>query len=280
MRKILVAYNNKTNGVGNRLRVSLSALNLAEFTNRKLYVVWPTMTAFRPRFSDLFEGRVGSPMSRVTSRLLAKKWPYRTNKVPDILDHSDEFVWQFRTGSNLLGPEGVRSWEENLRELRPIASIADRIVTTHQQFGGEPYLGVQVRSHPTMHDRTREASPVEWFRDRLDAVRAQYPDVRFFLSCDRPEVQAEFLERYAGSVALDDKGGYNTVLGVQSAIADAYLLAGAGYVIGPAHSSFVELAIRLANHQIQLENSLKEPMLDGTELTRVTDPLRPALRAA
>lgn len=280
MKKAIVSYNARSNGLGNRLRATLGARNLADATGRHLFVVWPTGPAFQPRFDDLWEGRLGTPMPLVASQALARIFPYRTERLEDIRDDDRAPVWQIRTGAVLALPPGVRDWEENLRELRPIAPIADAVAATHARFGGEPYVGVQVRSHAVSHDKTRAASPVQWFRDRLDALRNERPGLRLFLSCDSPEVTQEFLARYPGSVALADKGGYNTVKGVQSAVADAYLLAGAGYVIGPAHSSFVELAIRLANHTVPFENSLKEPTLDATALTTVADPLRPSIRAS
>ena len=279
MKKAIVIYNARSNGLGNRLRASLGARNLAEATGRHLFVVWPTGKLFRPRFSDLWEGRLGTPLPLAASQALATLFPYRTENVAGIRVDDRLPLWQIRTGSVLAVPEGVRDWEVDLRALTPIASIAERIRRTHAEFAGEPYVGVQVRSHAVSHDKTRVASPVEWFRDRLDAVRADSPDVRFFLSCDRPEVQDEFMARYPGSVALADKGGYNTVEGVQSAVADAYLLASAGHIIGPAHSSFVELAVRLADHVVPFENSAKQVLFDASGFTTVPDALRPAQRS-
>lgn len=279
MKKAIVLYNARSNGLGNRLRASLGARNLAEATGRHLFVVWPTGKLFRPRFSDLWEGRLGTPLPLAASRALATFFPYRTENVAGIRTDDHLPVWQIKTGSVLVVPEGVRDWEVDLRALRPVASISERIERTHGQFAGEPYVGVQVRSHAVSHDKTRVASPVAWFRDRLDAVRAQSPDVRFFLSCDRPDVQEELMARYPGSVALDDKGGYNTVEGVQSAVADAYLLASSSHIIGPAHSSFVELAVRLANHVVPFENSTKDARFDPTSFTTAQDPLHPATRA-
>lgn len=280
MKKAIVSYNARSNGLGNRLRATLGARNLARATGRHLFVVWPTGPQFQPRFADLWDGSLGTPFPLVASQALARVFPYRDENLSDIRSHDAEPVWQIRTGAVLALPPGVRDWEEDLRELTPISPIADRIRATHARFDGAPYVGVQVRSHQVSHGKTLQASPVEWFRDRLDAVADQIPGVRYFLSCDRPEVQEEFLARYPGSVALTDKGGYNTVPGVQSAVADAYLLAGAGYIIGPAHSSFVELAVRLAGHVVPFENSLKNLELDPEALTTALDPLRPSVRTA
>lgn len=276
--KAIVSYNARSNGLGNRLRATLGARNLAEATGRHLFVVWPTGPAFRPRFSDLWLGRLGTPMPLPVSQGLAKVFAYRDEHLTAIRADDSSPVWQIRTGSVLELPEGVRNWEEDLRELRPIPVIAERVRRLHAQFGAEPYVGVQVRSHAVSHDKTRVASPVEWFRDRLDSLTRSNPELRLFLSCDSPDVQKEFLARYPQAVAITDKGGYNTVAGVQSAVVDTYLLASAGYVIGPAHSSFVELAIRLASHRVPFENSLKQDSLRVTDLTTVVDPLRPAVR--
>ncbi len=278
MSKWVVAYNVRSNGLGNRLRATLGAQNLAAARGRRLAVVWPTGPLFQPRFSDLWEGSLGVGLPLTVSQVLARAYPYRDEHLRDIDSAAAARVWQIRTGGILELPDDVLSWEDSLRRLRPIDVIADRVRRAHEKFDGQPYLGVQVRTHAVSHDKTREASPVTWFHGRLDELRRTTPDLRFFFSCDVPEVQDDLLDRYPGSVALSDKGGYNTVPGVQSAVADLYLLASSGYILGPAHSSFVELAVRLGNHTIPFENSLKEPSLEPGGLTRAEDPLRPLVR--
>lgn len=275
----LVIYNGSGSGLGNRIRTSLGGKNLAEASGRRFFVVWPTTAAFEPRFDQLYKGRLGLPMARPVSRALAVRYPYRDENVRDIQASADALVWQVRTGGVLELPPGVRSWEEDLRQLQPVDEVAARVLEVFGWFGEEPYVGVQVRTHAVSHAKTTAASPEEWYVSRLDEVRAANPDVRFFLSCDVPAVQSRLMARYPGSLSLQDKGGYNTVRGVQSALADLYLLASSAYIIGPAYSSFVETAVRMAAHLVPYENSIKERADIRLEhLTHAPDPLRPDWR--
>lgn len=278
MKQWVLAYNARSNGLGNRLRVTLGARNLARARGRHFAAVWPTGPLFQPRFRDLFRGQDWPDVPWVAAQALGRFVTFRDEHLDDIDVASSSPVWLIRTGGVLQVPGDVRSWEEDLRELHPVQTIADKVTQLHSRFGDQPYLGVQVRTHAVSHGKTREASPVDWFTTRLDAIRRDAPELRFYFSCDVAEVQRELIERYPGSVGLDDKGAYNSVQGVQSGVVDLFLLASAGYVLGPAHSSFVELAVRLADHAIPFENSLKEPQLAPDTFTRAPDPLHPALR--
>ena len=119
--------------------------------------------------------------------------------------------------------------------------------------GGRPYVGIQVRTHAVSHAKTIESSPVEWFANRMRQIRADYPDVPFFLSCDTPEAQEQLAGEFDGCVFLTDKGGYNTVKGVRSGLIDLYLLASSQHLIGASFSSFVEMAVFLCDGVVPFE---------------------------
>lgn len=108
MQKSLVIYNARSNGLGNRVRATLGARNLARLTGRKLFVVWPRGKAFEPAFSDLWQGRVGTPLPLLASRALAVRYPFRDGRLTDIRDDDSCRVWQVRTGAVLELPDGAR----------------------------------------------------------------------------------------------------------------------------------------------------------------------------
>ena len=282
LKKSLIAYNGYDVGLGNRLRVVLGAKSLAESEGREFYYVWPTGPRFGPRLSDLWVYR-GRTLSRATSRLMARKWPYVDESLTWLDDAKRrDRIWQLHTGSELLLPANARPWDEELRGLRPVPALAEAI-TDHfgRHLSGAPYVGVMIRAHQVSHRRTREASPVEWFIARMHAIRASLPDVRFFVSCDVMDVQRRVLAEVPGSWALPDKGGYNTTDGVRASVVDLYLLACANHLIGPHFSSFVELAVYLSGKRLELETSAaaSSPILDLHLAGRVTDPLRPSRRS-
>ncbi|MET0725285.1 MAG: hypothetical protein ABWY36_02970 [Leifsonia sp.] len=280
VRPSIVAYNGYDSGLGNRVRVVLGCKSLAEFEDRDFCYVWPTGPLFGPTFSQLWDFR-GKTISRATSRVLARVYPYVDETLSWLDDDKRrERIWQIRTGSPILLPDGARPWEEEFRGLRPVDPIAEAVTRFFDEhLRGAPYVGVMVRAHSVSHSVTRETSPVEWFIDRMQAIRSADPDVRFFLSCDVPEVQERIISLVPGCVAQSDKGPYNSIEAVRASIVDLYLLASSGYLVGPHFSSFIHLAEHLAGDRLSFQTPVsdeKEPdyRLHGT----VNDPLQPYAR--
>ena len=105
-----------------------------------------------------------------------------------------------------------------------------------------------IRANSSAHAVSRETSPPEWFYRRMDDIRADYPDVGFFLSTDSPEVSDEVHHRFANVAELRGKSEFNSATGVQDGVCDLYLLARTDYIIGAAGSSFSITAGWLAGH--------------------------------
>jgi len=281
--KYLLAYNGMDTGLGNRVRVILSAQILAEREDRKLLYVWPTGRAFGPRFNDLFDFSGGTAVPRSVSRLLAKRWGYDDATLRWLDDAKRQrLLWQIRTGAPLELPDGSPTWGERFRELRPATDIAQRVQTLFdRELRGRAYVGVMIRAHSVSHSQTKEASPVEWFVDRMRAIRAQRPETTFYVSCDVPEVQQQVMADFGNCVGQTDKGGYNTTEGVKSSIVDLYLLAASQQLVAPHFSSFIHLAQHLGGDVIPIETSRTEPIerVDFDSLGQASDPLRPWARS-
>lgn len=282
-RKYLLAYNGLGAGLGNRVRVVLGAQILAEREDRRLLYVWPTGRAFGPTFTQLFDFEGGRPVSRVTSKVLARRYPYRDATLGWLDDGTRrERLWQIKTGGALELPDGSETWGDRLRGLRPVADVAARIKRLYgAELAGEPYVGVMIRAHEVSHPETKRASPVDWFVDRMKAIREERPGVRFFVCCDVPEVQERVMATIGGCVGQRDKGGYNTVEGVKSSLVDLYLLASSQRLVAPHFSSFIHMAQHLGGDAVPIETSRTDG-LEGSgrdELVPVVDPLRPWSRA-
>ena len=280
--KALIAYNGADSGLGNRMRVVLGAKVLAEHERRRLYYVWPTGPLFEPRLTELWDFHGGTPVARSVSRALAKLYPYET---ADVAAASPRLrarrVRQIRTGGELRLPPGLRSWREEFRSLTPAPDIAGRVVDFFDdRLRDRPYVGVQIRAHAVSHPQTKDASPVSWFRSRMRQIAARQPGTVFFVSCDVPEVVSALASEIPNVQALSDKGGYNTVAGVKSAIVDLYLLASSGYILGPHYSSFLHLADYLADEHIRIETSQHTPpeLVDLRSPGLAAHPLHPAVR--
>lgn len=282
-RKSLLIYTGRQDGLGNRVRALLSAKVLAEREDRDLFYVWGTDKYFGPAMTDLWEFTSGQRVPRLFSRALSPIHGFRDPGPTTITDSMrSEHLWQIRShGQSVTWDAAMSDWTEDLRRLRPVPEIADRVNRVFDaSLRGRPYVAIQVRSHAVSHAKTIETSPIEWFENRMREVRAQFPDVLFYLSCDTPQAQARLMGEFDGCVALDDKGGYNTVQGVRSAITDLYLMASAQHLIAPAYSSFPDTAIFLAKWMIPFERPdepLREPMSLSLGLT--DDPLTPSVRS-
>lgn len=281
LRPAVIAYNGYNSGLGNRVRVVLGAQSLAELEGRSLAYVWPTGKLFGPTFSQLWDFHA-PVLPRAVSRGLARVFPYVDERLDWLNDAKRrELVWQIRTGSPLQLPAGASPWQERFRDLRPAAPIVERVERLFDRhLRDRHYVGVMIRAHAVSHAKTLQASPVDWFLRRMHEIRDADPDVTFYLSCDRPEVQERVMREIPGCVAQRDKGEYNSVEGVVSSIVDLYLLAASGYLVGPHFSSFVHLAEHLAADRLVFETSLdgRTGPVDHSSVGLVRDPLRPALR--
>lgn len=280
--KALVAYNGANAGIGNRVRVTMGAANLAEHTGRHFFYVWPTSKAFEPTFQELWDYRRGHRMNRATSRLLAKAFPYVDETLAGLDERASAPLWQIRTGSEIEFPAGVRPWQEDFRRLTPVEEIAAKVQEIFDgHFRGRPFIGVQIRAHKVSHGKTLESSPVEWFEKRMAELSEQNPGVPFYISSDVQEIQDRLVAAYPGSFGQRDKGPYNSTQAVREAIVDLYLLASSNHIVGPYYSSFVDLAGDLNKRLTVVENPVKEfptePDILATGL--VSDPLRPFGRA-
>ncbi len=266
-------------GLGNRVRVTLGTLSLAEWAGRDFAYSWPIGTPFGARMDELwrFEHRTVSPLA---SRVLSWRHPYRGAELDWLGDASRDRIWQIRTPHALHLPAGATAWGEQLRRLRPVDAVADRILDVHSRhLAGAPYVGVMVRAHAVSHAQTREHSPLEWYITRMTELARTRPKLRFFVSADTPEAQQSVMDAVPNVWAQTDKGAYNSREALQSSVVDLYLLASAGHILGPHFSSFPEMAAELAGGRVRLETSQTDEadrFHEDESLSGVHDPLVPA----
>lgn len=278
--KSIIAYNGADAGLGNRVRVTIGAANLADSENRSFYYVWPRSEKFQPAFDELWDWERGRVVSRAFSRGLAKATGYYNAELTDIRKDADRRVWQIRTGAQLQVPDDVTPWYETFRTLTPSPAIQSLVTGTFDaSLRGRAFVGVQVRAHAVSHHITKESSPLEWYTNRMDEFVREHGEVAFYISCDVPEVKRDLLAKYPGSVALETNAPYNSTEAVQYAVADLYLLASSNRILGPHYSSFVEMAEFLSHPDVETEKPSKpEIATDWTTLPLTVDPLHPRTR--
>jgi len=271
----LITVHGRYHGLGNRVRVALGGLSLAQWSEREFGYHWPVNADFGAAMTDLWEFDRTS-VSRWQLALARARHQLRSADLNWLDAAKDESTWLIRTPHELNLPPDAQPWPQLLRELRPMPAIAERISGFHADYlAGAPYVGVMIRAAAQSHQATRDHSPVSWFVDQLTALRAEHPGISFFISCDVPAVAAELRDRFDRCYFLSDKGEYNSRMALQASVADLYLLAGGTMILGPHYSSFPELAHHLADGQIELRTS-QESRGSSARLSLVEDPLRPA----
>ena len=268
-------------GLGNRVRSVIGARALARRHDRRFAYAWPTGRTFGARFDELW--RVTDPtVPELLTRVAAVRYPFRDASLTWVSESKDQRIWQIRTAHALDFVEGTAAWEPELQSLSPVDDIASRVLDVHRrELDGAPYVGVMIRTHAIAHAATIASSPTEWFIDRMRQMRVANPDLRFFVSADTEEALDAVSRSVVGCVGLRDKGTYNSRRALQASVVDLYLLAGSVHIVGPHHSSFPELAQRLAGPELTMETpATKEPSADLLHLSRPLDPLKPHLRVS
>ncbi len=278
----VLAHTRKHHGLGNRVRAVLGTRVLARTEGRQFAYVWRTGKFFGARMDELWEFDEPT-LPWWVSQPLAARYPFRDNKACDWVDDDARTrrVWQVRTAHALVLPTGAPDWTEDLRALRVAPPVESRLREFHSQhLSGRPFVGVMVRTHPLSHQATLAASPIEWYIDRLSRVRRSCPETTFFVSADTTEGLERLQGAVPGCVGLAAKGDYNSRQGLQSSVADLYLLASSAHIIGPHFSSFTELARDLGGPEIRLETSRTQPQsaLESGTLSQAIDPTTPHLR--
>lgn len=280
-REQVVAVPRLHHGLGNRMRLVLSAQDLAESSGRDFAYVWPTGKAFGARLDDLWDVDMRR-ISRPTSRALSLRYPYRDGSEEWRGAAAGERIWQVRSSQPVVVSGRIDTWHDRLRRLRPSTRVNARICAQFDTgLQGVPYLGVMVRSHVVSHENTLAASPLEWYLDRISDVRRRNPELPIYVSADTVRAFDVVASAFPGVHGQRDKGAYNSRSALAAAVADLYLLASATHILGPHYSSFPELSEYLAGGSVALETSMSSPESSFDESaprTIVKDPTRPAVR--
>ncbi len=244
-------------GLSNRLRALLSAIGFCELAGRELVVTWPLtqrprrwplrrvnpMLRFGARLSDLW-----TPSFRVASEhdwqaMLADP-ASEESALPPTAD-SDARVTYLETYYAFFEvlPHPPAHY---LPRLPLIPRLARRLEEQSRRLlDGRPNIGVHMRT-TAVHRKTAEASPVEWFVDRIDALSREHPGASFFLSCDSAETSREMQRWFPGLVREQSRPpGYNTRRGIQKGLLDLLLLARCDHIVGSYWSSLSEMAYHL-----------------------------------
>ncbi|WP_232084037.1 hypothetical protein [Arthrobacter sp. SO5] len=210
---------------------------------------------FGCRISDLWEYPLEAvPLER--SKEIWEEFPRQTAATDFNAPEWERVnVWHVHSNAALILPPGADSWQQRLCGLKLQPTLASSVEQWRKKLPVS-YVGVQIRAHAELtHQKTLDASPVDWFLERMETIQEAAPDTSFFVSCDVEATQERIFAEIPNCFGLTAKGEYNSAAALRSSIVDLYLLSGSSYLMGPYWSSFVELAWELARRRIPLETS-------------------------
>lgn len=278
---LVVAVTRRRHGLGNRMRAVLGARVLADLEERAFAYVWPTGREFGARLDELWQFREHRWPAAI-SRALTPLAPYRDAELRWIDESTRrERIWQIRTPHALALPSSAPPWHASLRSLQPVAAIADRILALSAASADRPYLGVMIRTHSVAHDATLQASPLQWYLERIAEIRSSRPHLGLYVAADTDAAFGRVAERFPDAMGQTGKGDYNSRSALQASVVDLYLLASSCHILGPHYSSFPELARHLAGDTVELETSRSDPStrFEAQSELSLGTPLRPELRS-
>lgn len=271
-------------GLGNRMRALLGAKDLSDRHGWEFSYTWDDRSAgLSAKLDELWQHDFA-----YASRASATMWSLPTRAFLG----GDQRTWpdgaegrgriNLKTGDYIVDRDGERlDWGKQLRALEPSAEVGRRIEQASLDLGKGEFVGVMIRAHEASHPKTKEFSPISWYERRMQEILEHRPDIRFYISCDVREVADGLVTRFPMAVTQKDKGGYNTTIGTQAAVADVYLLAASAGILRPYWSSFTTMSSELAAQSIVLEDSQSDVALNARTLVpRAVDPLRPWDRPA
>lgn len=277
-RKMPIIYINPIGGLANRMRAIASGISLARSAGCDFRIIWRVNGELMARFDDIFEipellrGKLHHPGPAEYSLLWSmprKKNLYVTRATlkrfhPVLLDCSPDFSRMIDKegaftdsvakdcshGRNAYIQSGVvfhYFTEEEYRNLfQPHRELAARAESVRSELGTD-YIGIHIRR--TDNKEAISNSPDSLFIREIENILNRAPQTKFYLASDSQAVKHKIADRFGGDVIHFNRSEAkrNTLEGMQDAMVEMMILAGAREIIGSHYSSYSEAAAMLGN---------------------------------
>lgn len=232
-----------TAGMGNRLRAHLIALAIARRTGRQLLIHWARNSHCGAHYSDLYQPGAAAERGffKSVAVLHYLKGVQRPQADRDLYYPQDLLVldesWQFVDFEYLV--ESVRPLDLSTA-LVPVESIAVKIKDLWPLLGGR-YIGMHVRRGDFV--RLGHDTPLQRYRQALLQLPAEWVSKAIFIASDAKKSElAEVFQLKERELVTQEVGCRASLMGMQDAVLDLFLLANADYLILTRGSTFGELA--------------------------------------
>jgi hypothetical protein len=266
--KFIVCVNRE--GIGNRLRGSISAIRLSKLLNRKLVLYWENNQYLGCDFNDLFENK----FTEIDKYVLEEDIKSNSCKVyRDVLDKDfdkyryiilDTWKWVFLPGEIEKGFNKTYASKEganidfefdriplNLRkeilkelnDLIPTQEVLDKVKFFEEQHSLGEYDGMHIRrgdNQFTVDGREKISSDEKFIK-----IIEDNPENKFFISTDSVDVAKKIKEKFGNSdriiyYPIEDKKRSNKE-SIQEALAAIILLSKTNHLYGSFLSTFTEM---------------------------------------
>jgi len=250
-------------GLGNRLRVIHSAVQLSKATGHSLLVRWVEKRGMMCLYRDLFmepdlftvKDIRRKIFNRVTSYLLSGNLSDIVRKM-----RYDVILYNREIQENLHKKTDFRELVENRSKIfikanqfffegdegffspAPSKYISSRVERIVKNFDGNT-VGIHIRG--TDNRKSREMSPVSLFIDKMDYLLTHFPETRFYLSTDSAETRKMILNRFGTDKILfqnDIELSRDSRSGIEDAYIDMLCLSETKKIYGSYWSSFAAVA--------------------------------------
>lgn len=269
-------------GLGNRMRVLSSCIQIAQKEGYELSVAWPVNDELGCELEDVFEsiGYQYTVPSKWKQKILTNV--YRTGLL-------NKYYGAFKFLSGLFYSRSVFDKDiKNFNQAKINSDDSDVIVASCMAFSndsftpitlvdflkneanrdhfkrfvfnpklvkqvddefskiGEPYVGIHIRR--TDHADIIKHSPDQNFIEKIDAIIADHPNQKFFLATDDPAVKKFYQAKYEGRIfTVNHKLSRVDVEGVYGAVIELLLLSRANGMICSMISSYSNAAILIGD---------------------------------
>lgn len=251
-------------GLGNRLRLLISGMAVADASERQFTMLWPRTRDCSAGFSDLFVN--DWPVQEVSLDAVKDMPPYLGYYCPPLPDAltSPEPHMAILTPHALLAPAYSQAHAalmpraaETMAALQLRPALAAQVAEFQATHFRRPMIGVHLRRGDFNYYALNVARNLDSSYLAVDTLLRRWPDAGILLCSDdgaadpfRPRVQRQdvhqaYRQRYGSRVVwhVPTSLDRHQVEAVQDAAIDLWLLRGTDAFVGTIDSSFSEMAI-------------------------------------
>lgn len=260
-------------GLGNRMRVIASVLQLQKKQHFELICIWNEKSELNAPFTELFEEISGMT---IETKKLRYKWLRSSIQKNTFLRIFANVInktlgidfcikqTDFNNNGDLLQAELLKQSKKNqsiyiqtcegfinynivFQQFKLLGDLKSRVDATVTNFNKT--IGIHIRR--TDNSIAIENSPIELFKDKIKQEISEDPEATFFLATDDPDVESEMNIQFGRKIIINRKNfNRNSLSGIQDAVIDMYCLAKTTKIYGSFWSSFSIVSSMIGNIQI------------------------------